>query len=313
MVESVLGEITAESLGFTLMHEHLYLGNWNLRMADPLWLDRKAAMDMIKGVIGDAKKHGVDTIVDATPPSFGRDMDILVEASEETGMQIIASTGVLADESGCALQIEEDMLFRSFVRDLTEDVGRSGARCGIIKAGTDRFGFTPINIKQLRACGRAQKETGVPIITHCRPANTRQGLYQLDIFEEVGANLEKVVIGHFRNGDPLDYAINVIRRGACVAIDQMNFNNHQLEHNLRVISELCNQGLSKNLILSHDACIVYNHTRWSDWDHKQYINYAPDSLSHISRVVLPRLRDMGVSSLDLHQIFYDNPRRLFTK
>ena len=39
MVETVKGSISLDELGFTLMHEHLYLGDWNHRMSDPEWFD----------------------------------------------------------------------------------------------------------------------------------------------------------------------------------------------------------------------------------------------------------------------------------
>ena len=55
-IETVLGPIDIDLLGFTLMHEHLYLGNWNNRIADPEWYDEKDGMNMINPVLQDAKK-----------------------------------------------------------------------------------------------------------------------------------------------------------------------------------------------------------------------------------------------------------------
>lgn len=313
MIETVRNPISSGELGFTLMHEHLYLGDWNHRIADPEWFDHEDGMKMITGVLKDAVEHGVKTLVDVTPFNLGRDVDLLVEAAQKTGIQIIASTGAYIDESGQFSQISEENLLKMILREAGEGVGRNHIRCGAIKCGTDRFGFTDLNKKLLRACGRAQKETGLPIITHCRPAGTRQGLFQQDIFEEQGADLTKVVIGHFRNGDPIDYAENVIRRGSYIAIDQMNFNAHQLEYNLKLIPELIKRGYVKQLILSHDAVICYNHTRWQDWDHRTYVNYAPDSLSYIIRVVIPALKERGVTDTDIKTIFIDNPKRIFDR
>lgn len=131
------------------------------------------------------------------------------------------------------------------------------------------------------------------------------------MFEEQGADLSKVVIGHYRIGDPLDYALNVMNRGAYIAIDQMNFNAHQLTHNLNVIKNICQRGLSHRLILSHDAVICFNSANWNDYDHKSYINYAPDSLSYLSREVIPLLLQEGVSQEAIHQIFIENPKNIF--
>lgn len=313
MIETVLGRISPGQLGTTLMHEHLYLGDWNARVADPQRLPVDKALEMIIPVVKDAYAAGVRTLVDVTPCNMGRDVEILKAASEHTGMNIIAATGIFIAEDPLIRMAPEEYLIRFLEREAREGVQGTDIRCGVIKCGTGEVGLTENNKKILRVCGAAQRLTGLPIITHCRPANTRYGLFQQDIFEEQGADLSRVVIGHFRAGDPLDYAENVMRRGSYIAIDQMNFNGHNLEHNLSVIPELIRRGWADRLIFSHDAVVCFNHSRWSDWDHRTYINYAPDSLSFIHRVVLPGLIEQGVDRSDLERIMIHNPARIFSR
>lgn len=310
-INTVTGSIDINELKFTLMHEHLLLSDWNLRLADPNFLKIDEAMTMIEEVIADAKAHGVSTIVDVTPINDGRDVLLMKEIASRTKMNIIAATGVLGCETVWLRDMPEELLVKLFVRELTEGCQGTDIKCGVIKCGTTELGFNKNTVKALRAAGKAQSLTGVPIITHCRPANTRQGLFQLDLFEEQGADLSKVVIGHYRIGDPLDYALNVMNRGAYIAIDQMNFNAHQLKHNLNVIKDICQRGLSHRLILSHDAVICFNSANWNDYDHKSYINYAPDSLSYLSREVIPLLIQEGVTQEAIHQIFIENPKNIF--
>ena len=69
-INTVLGSLALKDLGFTLMHEHLLLSDWDLRMADPQFFDQEQAMQMIEEVIADAKTHGVKTLVDVTPVSY---------------------------------------------------------------------------------------------------------------------------------------------------------------------------------------------------------------------------------------------------
>lgn len=310
-INTVSGTIDVNDLQFTLMHEHLLLSDWNLRLADPNFLMVNEAMTMIEEVIADAKAHGVSTLVDVTPINDGRDVLLMKEIASRTKMNIIAATGVLGCETVWLRDMPEELLVKLFVRELTEGCQGTNTKCGVIKCGTTELGFNKNTVKALRAAGKAQSLTGVPIITHCRPANTRQGLFQLDLFEEQGADLSKVVIGHYRIGDPLDYALNVMNRGAYIAIDQMNFNAHQLTHNLNVIKNICQRGLSHRLILSHDAVICFNSANWNDYDHKSYINYAPDSLSYLSREVIPLLIQEGVTQEAIQQIFIENPKNIF--
>lgn len=310
-VNTVLGEVDAAALGFTLVHEHCYLGSWNNRMADPAWYDEKDGMDMISGVLLDAKAHGVCTVVDCTTQNMGRDIRILQEASKRTGVNIIAASGCMMDVGNWAQRIPVENLTKMIVREITEGVQGTGIRCGVIKCGTENV-LDPVTEKMLTACGRAQAVTGVPIMTHCRPAGREFGLQQLDIFQREGADLSKVVIGHYRKGDSLEYAEKIFQRGANLAIDQMNFNGHQFVHNMELIPELIRRGYTKQLFLSHDAVIVYNHSAWRDYDHRTYINYAPDSWSHMSRVNIPALEERGVTEEQIRQIFCENPARLYT-
>lgn len=110
MVETVKGSISLDELGFTLMHEHLYLGDWNHRMSDPEWFDYEDGMNMITGVLRNAMEAGVKTLVDVTPFNLGRDVDLLLEAAQKTGMNIVAATGAYIDESGQFSQISEENL-----------------------------------------------------------------------------------------------------------------------------------------------------------------------------------------------------------
>ena len=183
--------------------------------------------------------------------------------------------------------------------------------CELVQADIENA-LDDVTKKMLQACAKASKETGVPIMTHCRPAGKEFGLKQLEIFKDEGVDLSKVVIGHYRNGDSIDYAKKVFDLGANIAIDQMNFNGHQFEHNMTVIPELIKMGYSKQLFLSHDAVIVYNHSPWKDFDHRTYINYSQTSYSYMKRVIVPELMKRDVKEEEINQIFKLNIKRLYT-
>jgi len=72
MINSVLGQISPDKLGQTLMHE-------NFTFSVPGWFadatiapeDYKAALETNLGIIKVAKTWGIKTIVDATPETWG--------------------------------------------------------------------------------------------------------------------------------------------------------------------------------------------------------------------------------------------------
>lgn len=178
-IQAVSGILKPSPLGFTLMHKHFLISNWNNRITAPEWLPHEKALDFIAPVIANAKAAGVDRLDDCSPFNLGRDSLLLRDVTERTGMNIIATTGVYVDESGWLNLISEDNLLRYILREIREG---TQIHRGAIKCASDCFGFTPINRKTLCACARASAETALPIITHCRPENTRQGLFQQDIF-----------------------------------------------------------------------------------------------------------------------------------
>lgn len=308
---TLAGEIPASSLGFTLMHEHLMICDWNFRMADPDFLDYKKTLNTIVEVLKHARKSGVRTLVDATTSNMGRDIALMAEAARLSDLNIIASAGYYLLEGGLMRYISGESLLNGLLKELTEGISGTNIRAGIVKAATDKTGLSEDNKRCLHACGKAAALTGVPIITHSRPPGTRYGLFQLDIFEEEGVDLRKVVIGHYRNGDSISYAREVMDRGAYIAFDQMNFNEHQIVFNQKRIKELVDLGYENQLILSHDAVINYHYDSDDRHDMKDYVNYAPDSLSYLIGKGSMKLKEAGISDEVLKKIFYDNPRRIF--
>lgn len=311
-VNTVLGEYDIKQLDFVLMHEHCYLGSWNNRIADPNYYNFDDGMKMIAGVLSDAKSHGVRTLIDYTTFNMGRDIQILKEVSKISGVNIIAASGCMMDVGNWAQRISVETLTKFILDEITIGVQGTEIKCGVIKCGIENQ-IDKVTMKMLKACARAQFITGVPIITHCRPEGQEFGLKQIEIYKSENVDLSKVVIGHFRNGDSLEYAKKIVESGANFAIDQMNFNAHQFEYNINLIPQLIELGYIEHLFLSHDVVIVYNHSPWKDFDHRTYINYAEDSLSYINRKIIPELLKRGVTEDQIEQIFVKNPKRLFEK
>ena len=93
MVNSVLGNIEPKDLGFTLMHEHIISMNSSMAQAFPQWFNRQETISKAIKQLQYTKSLGLHTIVDATPINLGRDIRMLEEISQKTGVNIIASTG----------------------------------------------------------------------------------------------------------------------------------------------------------------------------------------------------------------------------
>ena len=93
-VNTVLGPIAAKDMGVTLPHEHIQYGypGWQCHTAIYPY-DRQAIIDTgVKTLKSLKEKHNLGTFVDATPIDGGRDVTVLRDVSEKSGVNLICST-----------------------------------------------------------------------------------------------------------------------------------------------------------------------------------------------------------------------------
>jgi predicted metal-dependent phosphotriesterase family hydrolase len=97
-INTVLGPLDVEKLGFTLMHEHVAIASAGVRQTYPeLYGDRTALVEMAVKELGEAREGGVETIVDMTTMDLDRDVRLLEEVSRRSGVNVVAATGCWLD------------------------------------------------------------------------------------------------------------------------------------------------------------------------------------------------------------------------
>src|SRR5882757_8484647 len=93
-VETVLGPIASDRMGFTATHEHVLASSTGFMRLWPEYLGgRSHFTSVVVERMKAAKAGGIDTIVDCTTADLGRDVRLLQEVSRQSGVQIIATTG----------------------------------------------------------------------------------------------------------------------------------------------------------------------------------------------------------------------------
>jgi phosphotriesterase-related protein len=196
-----------------------------------------------------------------------------------------------------------------FVRDLTEGIAGTGIKAAVIKCATDRPGITPGVERVLRACAQAHLATGAPITTHTHAASKR-GLEQQRIFAEEGVDLGCVVIGHCGDTDDLGYLEEVIANGSILGMDRFGIDGYlPTPERVKVVAELCRRGYADRMVLSHDASC------YLDWIPGEV---PPSTMPnwnylHISRDVVPALREAGVTDGMIDTMLIDTPRLYFER
>lgn len=317
-MQTVRGSIDTAALGVTLMHEHIFILNTEVRDNSSYWDEEERVSDAV-AKLNALKAIGVDAIVDPTCIGLGRYIPRIQRVAEQTDLHIVAATGVYTYNDvpfwfhyrlPALTGTERDPMVDFFVRDITQGIGDTGVRAAIIKCATEEAGVTPGVERVLRAAARAHRETGVPITTHTH-AESRRGIDQQKIFTEEGVDLSRVVIGHSGDTTDLDYLRQLMDAGSVIGMDRFGVDVLlPFEDRVATVAALCEQGYADRMVLAHDASCFID---WFDPDltptrQQMMPNWH---YHHIHDEVLPALRDRGVTEAQIDEMLVHNPRRIF--
>jgi phosphotriesterase-related protein len=314
-VQTVTGACTPDDLGSTLMHEHLIVG----------WPGWEAEGDFDRAQRGEHRRRcvdrmlelrdlGVRTLLDPCPIDLGRDVDLMVEVAEATQMRIVCATGLYKEDQGAPAYFKFRAQFGDavkemtdvFVRELTEGIGGSRVRAGVIKVATGAHRITPYEEAVLRAAAAAHRATGAPITTHTDEGT--MGPEQLDILCGQGVSPAAIVVGHSCGSSDLAYHFRMLDRGAYLGFDRLGLDLfHPDRERLAALIGLVGSGFERQIVLSHDTVWCWR-GRAPTLPPRVLSNWEP---AHLFKRVLPRLREAGVAEEKIHTMLVDNPRRYF--
>jgi phosphotriesterase-related protein len=314
-VNTVRGPVDAGALGFTLMHEHVFVRSPEVASNWPTGWDRATQVTRAVERLRELKDSGIDTIVDLTVVGLGRDIEPVQEVAAQVDINIVVATGLYTynelphyfDYRTAPFRASGvDMLDEFFIHDIENGIAGSGVRPGILKCATDEPGLTPGVERILRAAARVHRQTGLPISTHTH-ARTRRGLDQQRVFADEGVDLSRVVIGHSGDTTDLDYLGELLQAGSTLGMDRFGVDAYcTTEKRIETVARLCESGWAQAIVLSHDAGC---HMDWFDDDflHQVQPNW---NFLHISHDVLPAMRQRGLSEEQITAMMVDTPRRI---
>jgi len=310
-VRTLTGDVAPESLGRTLIHEHLCV-DWGEMLGRPkvLDFDYDEMVDRMVAKLEALYLAGIGAMVECTPIGCGRYVDLFKDVAKRSPVKIIACTGFF-HESWCPMHpigqaLDIDALTDLFIREVTEGMGDTLIKAGIIKCATGEGRISPKEEQILRASARAHKATGFPVITH---TTNGMGLEQLDIFEDEGVSPDEVIVSHIGfEGYPLDYSERMLSRGANVSFDRIGMHTfYDDEHWITIVGNAIRKGYVDQIMLSHDAAVfVYGLEETSGEN-------VFDDYAYIPRVFLPRLQKAaGVTDEQISSIMELNPQGVLT-
>ena len=347
-VVTVNGPISPDALGKTMCHVHLLshltvaeqkADDAVISTTDYVLRDKPVTMELLGliwrhqfevcsndnnllGDVGEAvsevmffKRRGGGSLVEATPIGIKRDPAGLREIASATGVNIICVTGwyISASHPAFVQQAGVDELCNYMVCELTQGIGTTGIRAGVIKtalSGKIDVPFTGSEEKVLRDAAHAQAQTGAAMTLHPCHHYGRAKHYHtyLDIIKEEGGNLEKCYLSHieFWAAD-FDYQESLLDRGATLAFDQFGSEEYARpgwpkpsdKERVEAVVRLLKAGYADKVMLSNEVVIKSRLRRYGGY------GYA-----HVLENIVLDLKYHGVTEEQIHSMLVRNPQRL---
>lgn len=310
-IETVRGPIAAETLGRTLMHEHVFvldpeaLQNFRHAWGAPYWEEE----ERVAAAVADLRRAhaaGIGAIVDPTAPGLGRWIPRLQRVAAMVDLHIVVASGYYAfmELPGFLVLRTDDAITELFVRELRHGIDDTGVKAAFLKCAVDRHGLIGDVPRILRTVAAASVETTAPVMVHTNSA-ARTGQVALDALTAEGVDPRHIVIAHAGDSNDLEYLRALLERGASLGFDRFGLERFNPDTSrVETLVRLLELGYASQIHLAHDGACFYDFTAYNP-----ELGHQDSDLLHIEERILPRLRERGVTDDQIDQMLVDNPAR----
>jgi phosphotriesterase-related protein len=315
VVRTVLGDVVADQLGPCDAHEHLIIDRGYVTEQHP-----DLRLDDVTTAVTELREMyaaGARAIIDTMPCDASRNVGKLVEVSHQSGMHVVAPTGLHLAKYYPPNHWQETITQRALTRVFVDEV-ENGVKvnscddaaasnhsepprpcCGVIKVAGSRDTLTDLERRNFDAAAAAYAQTGCPIITHTEKGTA--GHEQLDRLEAGGASLAHVVLSHVDRQSEPAYHRELLHRGAVLEYDAaFRWRDDQPNHTLDLLSTLLAE-------FPHQITVGMDAARRSYWRHYG----GSPGLAWLFTELPKRLRDRGIVETLIENLFLHNPARAF--
>lgn len=316
MIQTVLGPIAPEDLGFCLPHEHIWCDQRKAPRQELFGVTRSVAsymrLDNFSRMVDELKAYraaGGRSIVEVTCDGWGRDLETLARLSEASEVHIVATAGFYIEPCMPRFVAEWSVeeLADHLTKELESGVDGGARRPGVLKSAIHRARVEGLELKGLQAVAIAQKRTGVAITSHTTGGRRQEvpggtvGVEQVRLLKAEGVDPARFIVGHVDERPDIDVLAALADEGCFIQFDVIGKEHWLLDATrAELIGALIGRGYVRHLMLSHDR----------NRDHE--MRYGGGSgYCHLFEQFLPRLRDLGVSDEEISTMTVANPARAF--
>ncbi|MFF4503612.1 phosphotriesterase [Streptomyces sp. NPDC001401] len=294
-VRTVLGDVRPADLGVCDAHDHLFIRSPQLpgqELSDAT--GARAELEAFRAA-------GGASVVQWTPWGMGRRAADLPLLSRAAGVHVICATGLhqAAHYTPELLDELRGKLADVFVSELTEGIGTSGVRAGLVKVAGGFHALDTHARWTMTAAAEAHHATGAAIAVHLE-----MGTGALDVLDllcgELGVPPHRVILGHLNRCPDFVIQRQAAEAGCWLAFDGPSRAHHATDWRMPdAVRALAEAGFGHRLLLGGDTVVAGARS----------VDGGP-GMPYLLRRVRPRL-EHALGKEPTHRILTDNPGRAF--
>ncbi len=303
-INTVRGPVEMDSIGITLIHEHLLVDFIGTDSTGYHRWNRDSVIQKALPYLLEAKQRGVQTFIDCTPAYLGRDPSLLSKLSELSDINIITNTGYYGAVQSKYLPAHAfaesaSQLAERWKKELDESIEASGIYPGFIKISVNsQTPLSTVDQKLVKAAAITHLSTGLTIASHTGPAEP--ALEELAILQSEGVSPSAFIWVHAQAEEDFSYYNEAHKLGAWISLDGVAWDvNGHLERLL-----YCKQHkLLDKVLISHDA-------GWYKPGEMRGGEFKP--FTAIFDELIPLLQQNGFTEKDIDHLLRVNPIKAFS-
>jgi phosphotriesterase-related protein len=301
---SVTGSFPMDSLGRTLIHEHMLVDFIGADSIHPDRWNRDSVVAKVLPYLLEIKKYRVQTILDCTPSYLAKDPILLKELSEKSGIQILTNTGFYGAMGGKYLpdfvQTETaEQLAKRWIDEFENGIEGTGIKPGFIKISVNEADtLSAIDQKLVRAASITHQKTGLTIASHTGTWKT--AIQEVRILQSMGVDPSAFVWVHAQAEEDFKNYRKAAEMGIWISLDGIGWAIEPYVERLIFAKE---KGILDRVLISHDAG-WYDPAKVGGGDFQPFTN--------IFDKLIPSLNAKGFSENDWKLLLEDNPKSAFS-
>lgn len=301
---SVTGLISLDSLGLTLIHEHMLVDFIGADSVSTNRYDRDNVIEKVLPYLQEVKGLGVKTIFDCTPSYLAKDPGLLKILSEKSGIQIMTNTGFYGAVGGKYLPDfvkteNASQIANRWISEFEYGIDESGIKPAFIKISVnEEEPLRELDAKLVRAAGITHSVTDLTIASHTGTWNTAK--QEVEILQNMEIDPSAFVWVHAQAEQDFQNYLSAAQLGVWISLDGIGWSIQEYVDRLLFAKE---NDILGNILISHDA-------GWYDPAKPDGGDFQP--FTNIFKELMPALNDKGFDQADWKLLLEENPKKAFS-